>query len=136
MSRRGRIAMAHNEFPIKYWMEKFGMSEDASIPMLIYMGMHHTGPYGDETNFWRLPDKDDPEELKRIFRFFHAISSKEVKFIRIMAEHLQKSVAEKNTILNKSERPRKFKRRKKHSGRRGYSRKRARKGLEHRDWSG
>jgi hypothetical protein len=136
MSRGGRIAIAHNEFPIEYWIFKFGLPEDSAIPMLIYMGIHHPGPYGDETNFWRLPDKDDPEELQRIFRFFHAVPAKEIKFIQFMAEHLQKSISDKNKILKKSERPRKWKRRKKNYKRRGYSKKRARKGLEHRDWTG
>jgi hypothetical protein len=107
MSRRAREAVANNERPLNYWKEKLAMEEDQIVQLLIYMGNHHVGSKGILTPFYRLPDKDDADELKKIYKFFHQVSAKKLNFIRMMSMHLQKSVDEKDIILPASQRPRK-----------------------------
>ena len=111
MSRRGREAVAYKEHPVTYWMERLVMDEKQIAELLIYMGNHHVGPRFRLTPFYRLPDKDDPEEMRQIFKAFHSVAARKLNFIRIMSEHFQKSVSEKGKSTPLAERPRKKKKR-------------------------
>lgn len=112
MSRRGREAMANNEFPIHHWIERFLMPEDQIEKLLIYMGMHHTGKYGDETKFYRLPDPYDTQELMLIYHAFHSTPATKLNFINIMSNHLQVRIADRYTNIPVLSKPRKRIRRK------------------------
>ncbi len=107
MSRRARLAVSHNEHPIKFWTERFVMDEELVEQLLIFMGNHHVGSNCVLTPFYRLPDKDDPGELMRIYKAFHLIPARKLNFIRIMSMHLQKAIDEKGKVTPVSERPRK-----------------------------
>jgi hypothetical protein len=113
MSRRGRLAITKNEHPLQYWMERFVMDKLQIEKLLIYMGNHHTGIRGNLTPFYRLPNKNDPEELMKIFKEFHQVKAKKLNFIRIMSEHLQKKIEEKGEKIPASEQPRTKRKRRK-----------------------
>lgn len=111
MSRRAMIAKANNEHPVTYWQERMAMDEKQISELLIFMGNHHVGSWGRLVPFYRLPDKDDAEELQLIHKEFHSVSANKLNFIRIMAAHLQKKIDEKKKKIPSSERPRKKKKR-------------------------
>ena len=124
MSRRGRDAVKNNEHPVTYWEERMVMKEEEIAKLLIYMGNHHVGSTAKLTPFFRLPDKDDPEELMRIYDEFHKVSAKKLNFARIMSMHLQKEISEKGKIPPTLERPRKKRKRLKYGRKKRGSRKR------------
>jgi hypothetical protein len=107
MSRRGREAVANNEFPISHWTERFVMSESQVEQLLIYMGIHHTGINCEETKFYRLPDPNDTAELMLIYDAFHSVPAKKLNFINIMSKHLQLPVDDKFTKMPQLTKPRK-----------------------------
>ena len=118
MSRRGRIAVTHNEFPVNHFMHLFGMGPMEAVSFLTYMGRHHVGPKAILTKFYRLPDKDDPEELLKIYDAFHSINANQQKFIDFMSAHLQKNISDKHLKVPVKNRPRKRRARKRFFGRR------------------
>lgn len=107
MSRRGREAMANNEFPISHWTERFLMPACQVEKLLIYMGIHHTGMHGDETKFYRLPDAYDTAELMSIYHAFHSVSATKLNFIHTMSKHLQVCIADRHTRIPVLLKPRK-----------------------------
>jgi hypothetical protein len=107
MSRRGREAVANNEFPVSHWTERFLMPESQVEKLLIYMGIHHTGMYGDETKFYRLPDRYDTAELMSVYHAFHSIPAGKLNFINIMSKHLQVGIADRYTRIPLLSKPRK-----------------------------
>ena len=107
MSRRGREAVANNEFPVNYWTEKFSMPECDVEKLLIYMGIHHAGMHGDETKFFRLPDPYDTAELMGVYHAFHTIPPTKLNFIDIMSKHLQVRPADRFTNIPVLAMPRK-----------------------------
>lgn len=107
MSRRGREAVANNEFPIHHWTEKFLMPESQVEQLLIYMGIHHTGMYGNETKFYRLPDAYDTAELMSVYHAFHSVPDTKLNFINIMSKHLQVCIADRRTRIPVLLKPRK-----------------------------
>ena len=107
MSRRGREAMSHNEFPISYWIERFSMPASQAEKLLIYMGIHHTGMHGDETKFYRLPDKYDTAELMGIYHAFHTIAATNLNCINIMSNHFQLRISDRYTNIPLLSKPRK-----------------------------
>ena len=121
MSRRGRIAILNNEFPIGYFMHLFGMGQTETELMLVYMGVHHTGRKAELTKFYRLPDKDNTIELANYFDAFHSISADQKKFIDFMSQFLQKDIFLKNKKLPGTKKPRKRRKRNRY-----YSRRRSR----------
>jgi hypothetical protein len=107
MSRRGREAMANNEFPITYWTERFIMPASQIEKLLIYMGIHHTGIYGEETKFYRLPDLYDTAELMRVYHAFHSVPSTKMNFIQALSKHLQLRIEDRYTNIPLIAKPRK-----------------------------
>jgi hypothetical protein len=107
MSRRGREAIANNEFPIKYWTDRFLMPASQVEGLLIYMGIHHTGIYGDETKFYRLPDTYDTSELLSDYHAFHSVPASKLNFIHTMSKHLQVCIADRYTRIPVLLKPRK-----------------------------
>ena len=107
MSRRGREAVANNEFPISHWTERFLMSESQVETLLIYMGVHHVGAYGIETKFFRLPDAYDTVELMSIYHAFHSVAATKLNFINIMSKHLQVRIEDRFTNIPVYSKPRK-----------------------------
>jgi hypothetical protein len=107
MSRRGREAVANNEFPISHWTERFVMPACQAERLLIYMGIHHTGIHGDETKFYRLPDAYDTAELMSVYHAFHAVPATKLNFINIMSKHLQVCIADRYTRIPVLLKPRK-----------------------------
>jgi hypothetical protein len=107
VSRRGREAMEHNEFPIHYWTEKLLMHESLIERLLIYMGVHHTGTHGDMTKFYRLPDAYDTQELMSVYHAFHSLTATNETFIDIMSNHLQLRIADRYTNIPVLLKPRK-----------------------------
>jgi hypothetical protein len=107
MSRRGREAVANNEFPVTYWMERFAMNENQIAKLLIYMGVHHTGIHGDETKFYRLPDTYDTAELMSVYHAFHALPAAKLNYINAMAKHLQICIGDMYTKIPVLLKPRK-----------------------------
>ena len=107
ISRRGRKAMENNEFPISHWTEKFSMPASQVEKLLIYMGIHHTGAYGDETKFFRLPDPYDTAELMSVYHAFHLVPAAKLNFINIMSKHLQVRIADRYTNIPVLAKPRK-----------------------------
>jgi len=79
------------------------------------MGNHHVGPRCKLVPFYRLPDKDNLDELMNIFKEFHLVPSNKLNFILCMSKHLQSNIDDKKKIVPKSERPRKRKKRRKKS---------------------
>jgi len=123
MSRRGREAVANNEFPISHWTERFLLPANRVEQLLIYMGVHHTGIYGDETKFYRLPDPYDTPELMSIYHAFHSIPATKLNLINIMSNHLQIRIADRYTNIPVLAKPRKRIKRKEWSKRKRRGRK-------------
>jgi hypothetical protein len=123
MSRRGRDAIANNEFPISHWTERFVMPESQVEKLLIYMGIHHTGMRGDETKFFRLPDRYDTAELMSVYHAFHLIPANKLNFIHIMSKHLQVCITDRYTSTPFLTKPRKRIKRKESGNRKRRGRK-------------
>jgi hypothetical protein len=123
MSRRGREAVRNNEHPVTYWQERLVMDEKWISKLLIYMGNHHVGDDITLIPFYRLPDKNDSEELDKIFEEFHCVPAVKLNFIRIMSMHLQKGIDEKTVSVPMEDRPRKKKKRRRHPKRKKSRRK-------------
>lgn len=107
MSRRGREAVSNNEYPITHWTERFLMPASQVEKLLIYMGIHHTGMYGDETKFYRLPDPYDTAELMSVYHAFHSVPANKLNFVFVMSKHLQVRIADRHTFIPVLQKPRK-----------------------------